>query len=109
MPKQQRPPPRVASNQDAQSENGRTFVLFFDDVHLTATTARFSSPLGVYDFQKRSSIIGCSAEAAAQLAPVAAELARGEGLHAHARSAELRGRPSSNAHETGQTGSREHG
>jgi len=75
----------------------------------TATTARFSSPLGVYDFQKRSSIIGCSAEAAAHLAPVAAELARGEGLHAHARSAELRGRPRRNAHETDPAGSGEHG
>jgi histidinol dehydrogenase len=56
----------------------------------TATTARFSSPLGVYDFQKRSSLIGCSAAGAARLAPVAAELARGERLFAHARSAELR-------------------
>ena len=56
----------------------------------TATTARFSSPLGVYDFQKRSSLIGCSAAGAARLAPVAAELARGERLDAHARSAELR-------------------
>jgi histidinol dehydrogenase len=56
----------------------------------TATSARFSSPLGVYDFQKRSSVIGCSAEAAARLAPLAAELARGEQLEAHARSAELR-------------------
>jgi histidinol dehydrogenase len=56
----------------------------------TATSARFSSPLGVYDFQKRSSVIGCSAEAAARLAPLAAELARGEQLEAHALSAELR-------------------
>jgi len=60
----------------------------------TATTARFSSPLGVYDFQKRSSIIGCTPEGAAGLAPVAAELARGEHLEAHARSAEMRGRAS---------------
>ena len=59
----------------------------------TATTARFSSPLGVYDFQKRSSLIGCGARAAAHLAPLAAELARGEHLHAHARSAELRAEP----------------
>ena len=59
----------------------------------TATTARFSSPLGVYDFQKRSSLIACSAEAAARLAPLAAELARGEQLEAHARSAELRAEP----------------
>ncbi len=56
----------------------------------TARTARFSSPLGVYDFQKRSSIIGCSPAGAAGLARVAATLARGEGLEAHARSAELR-------------------
>jgi histidinol dehydrogenase len=58
----------------------------------TAGTARFSSPLGVYDFQKRTSLIGCSPSGAARLAPVAATLARGEGLTAHARSAELRTR-----------------
>lgn len=52
----------------------------------TGGTARFSSPLGVYDFEKRSSIIDCSAEGARSLAPIAAELARGEGLHAHALS-----------------------
>jgi histidinol dehydrogenase len=57
----------------------------------TSRTARFSSPLGVYDFQKRSSIIHCSPEGAAALAPLAATLARGEGLTAHARSAEYRG------------------
>ncbi len=56
----------------------------------TSATARFSSPLGVYDFQKRSSLIGCSAEGAAALAKVASVLARGEGLTAHALSAELR-------------------
>jgi histidinol dehydrogenase len=56
----------------------------------TATTARFSSPLGVYDFQKRSSLIGCDARSAAHLAPLAAELARGEHLYAHARSAQMR-------------------
>ena len=56
----------------------------------TARTARFSSPLGVYDFQKRSSLIALSAAGAATLAPLAAELARGEGLTAHARSAECR-------------------
>ena len=56
----------------------------------TARTARFSSPLGVYDFQKRSSIINCSPVGAAALAPLAALLARGEGLTAHARSAEAR-------------------
>jgi histidinol dehydrogenase len=56
----------------------------------TAGTARFSSPLGVYDFQKRTSVIGCSASGAARLAPTAVVLARGEGLTAHARSAELR-------------------
>lgn len=58
----------------------------------TARSARFSSPLGVYDFQKRSSVIYCSQQGAAELASVAAELARGEGLEAHARSAEYRGR-----------------
>jgi histidinol dehydrogenase len=58
----------------------------------TAGTARFSSPLGVYDFQKRTSLIGCSPAGAARLAPVAATLARSEGLTAHARSAELRTR-----------------
>ena len=57
----------------------------------TSRTARFSSPLGVYDFQKRSSIIHCSAEGAAKLGKTAAALAHGEGLIAHARSAELRG------------------
>jgi histidinol dehydrogenase len=56
----------------------------------TSRTARFSSPLGVYDFQKRSSVIGVSPEAAAKLGRVAAALARAEGLEAHARSAEMR-------------------
>ena len=56
----------------------------------TARTARFFSPLGVYDFQKRSSVIMCSEESAAPLASAASVLARGEGLTAHARSAELR-------------------
>ncbi len=56
----------------------------------TMRTARFSSPLGVYDFQKRSSIIEVSRDAAQALGRVAATLARGEGLEAHARSAELR-------------------
>jgi histidinol dehydrogenase len=56
----------------------------------TFRTARFSSPLGVYDFQKRSSIIQMSREGARRLGNLAATLARGEGLHAHARSAELR-------------------
>ena len=56
----------------------------------TSRTARFSSPLGVYDFQKRSSLIGCSAAGAAALGRVASTLARGEGLVAHARSAENR-------------------
>ncbi|WP_411860468.1 histidinol dehydrogenase [Halioxenophilus sp. WMMB6] len=59
----------------------------------TSGTARFSSPLGVYDFQKRSSIIHCSPEGAAQLAKVASVLARGESLEAHARSAEYRYKP----------------
>ncbi len=58
----------------------------------TSRTARFSSPLGVYDFQKRSSVIHCSAEGAARLGETAAALAHGEGLFAHARSAELRNR-----------------
>lgn len=56
----------------------------------TSGTARFSSPLGVYDFQKRSSLIEVSAQGAQVLGPVAAELAYGEGLQAHARAAELR-------------------
>lgn len=56
----------------------------------TSGTARFSSPLGVYDFQKRSSIIYCSAPGASTLAGIASVLARGEGLDAHARSAEYR-------------------
>ena len=56
----------------------------------TSRTARFSSPLGVYDFQKRSSVIQVSEQGAQTLGKVAAELAYGEGLQAHARSAELR-------------------
>ena len=56
----------------------------------TSSTARFSSPLGVYDFQKRSSIINCSASGADNLGKVASILARGESLNAHARSAEYR-------------------
>ncbi len=56
----------------------------------TSGTARFSSPLGVYDFQKRSSIINCSPAGAATLAATASVLARGESLTAHARSAEYR-------------------
>jgi histidinol dehydrogenase len=56
----------------------------------TSRSARFSSPLGVYDFQKRSSLIGCSAAGASNLGKVASVLARGEGLVAHARSAEYR-------------------
>jgi histidinol dehydrogenase len=56
----------------------------------TSRTARFSSPLGVYDFQKRSSVIRVSKEAARELGAIAAELARGEGLAAHAKSAEYR-------------------
>ena len=53
----------------------------------TGRTARFSSPLGVYDFQKRSSVLDVSVAAARALGPVAATLAEGEGLAAHARSA----------------------
>jgi len=56
----------------------------------TSRTARFSSPLGVYDFQKRSSLIMCSAEGSSELGKVASTLAHGEGLTAHARSAEYR-------------------
>ena len=56
----------------------------------TSGTARFSSPLGVYDFQKRSSIIEVSEAGAAKLGAIAAELAYGEGLQAHARAAEMR-------------------
>jgi histidinol dehydrogenase len=56
----------------------------------TAGTARFSSPLGVYDFQKRSSLIEVSEAGAQVLGPIAAELALGEGLQAHARAAQLR-------------------
>lgn len=56
----------------------------------TSGTARFSSPLGVYDFQKRSSVIDCSAQGAQVLGQVASVLARGESLTAHARSAEYR-------------------
>jgi histidinol dehydrogenase len=53
----------------------------------TSGTARFSSPLGVYDFQKRSSLIHVSTQGAAALGEIAAALAYGEGLHAHAQSA----------------------
>ena len=56
----------------------------------TSSTARFSSPLGVYDFQKRSSLIEVTQSGASRLGKVAAELAYGEGLQAHARAAEMR-------------------
>jgi histidinol dehydrogenase len=56
----------------------------------TSGTARFSSPLGVYDFQKRSSLIEVSQAGAQVLGPIAAELAYGEGLQAHAQAAEMR-------------------
>jgi histidinol dehydrogenase len=59
----------------------------------TSGTARFSSPLGVYDFQKRSSLIEVSEQGAQTLGRIAAELAYGEGLQAHARAAELRLNP----------------
>ena len=59
----------------------------------TSRTARFSSPLGVYDFQKRTSLIACSPEAASELGKTASVLARGEGLVAHARAAEYRIKP----------------
>ncbi|HMC16612.1 MAG TPA: histidinol dehydrogenase [Albitalea sp.] len=63
----------------------------------TAGTARFSSPLGVYDFQKRSSLIEVSQAGAQVLGPIAAELAYGEGLPAHARAAEMRLNPQGDA------------
>ena len=56
----------------------------------TSSTARYSSPLGVYDFQKRSSLIMCTPEKASELGKVASVLSRGESLTAHARSAEYR-------------------
>jgi len=56
----------------------------------TARTARFSSPLGVYDFQKQSSLIKCNRSSVTSIAETASVLARGEGLTAHARSAEYR-------------------
>jgi histidinol dehydrogenase len=56
----------------------------------TSGTARFSSPLGVYDFQKRTSLIQVSPQGAATLGAIASTLARGEGLQAHALSAEFR-------------------
>ena len=59
----------------------------------TSGTARFSSPLGVYDFQKRSSLIEVSQAGAQVLGPIAAELAHGESLQAHARAAEMRLKP----------------
>ena len=59
----------------------------------TSGTARFSSPLGVYDFQKRSSLIEVSEAGAQTLGPIAVELACGEGLQAHARAAEMRLKP----------------
>ena len=59
----------------------------------TSGTARFSSPLGVYDFQKRSSLIEVTQAGAQVLGPIAAELAYGEGLQAHARAAEMRMTP----------------
>ena len=56
----------------------------------TSGTARFSSPLGVYDFQKRSSIIEVSEQGAQELGRIASVLAHGEGLQGHARAAEMR-------------------
>ena len=56
----------------------------------TAGTARFSSPLGVYDFQKRTSVIAVSRNSAITLGKIAKTLAEGEGLSAHARAAEMR-------------------
>ncbi|MBC7602831.1 MAG: histidinol dehydrogenase [Ramlibacter sp.] len=59
----------------------------------TSSTARFSSPLGVYDFQKRSSLIEVSEAGAQKLGQIASVLAHGEGLQAHARAAEMRMKP----------------
>jgi histidinol dehydrogenase len=59
----------------------------------TSSTARFSSPLGVYDFQKRSSLIEVSEQGAQTLGQIASVLAHGEGLQAHARAAEMRLKP----------------
>lgn len=56
----------------------------------TAGTARYSSPLGVYDFQKRTSVVSCTREGAVKLGAIAAVLAHSEGLTAHAKSAEYR-------------------
>jgi len=56
----------------------------------TGRTARFASPLGVYDFQKRTSLIQVSAKGAQHLGSIASTLAHGEGLTAHARAAEFR-------------------
>src|SRR3546814_9042404 len=61
----------------------------------TSRTARFSSPLGVYDFQKRTSLIDVSRAGAQTLGRIAASLAYGEGLQSHAASAEYRLDPSS--------------
>jgi histidinol dehydrogenase len=58
----------------------------------TSMTARFSSPLGVYDFQKRTTILNCSDQGAQVLSGIANTLARSEGLTAHARSAQFRGK-----------------
>ncbi len=60
----------------------------------TSATARFSSPLGVYDFQKRMTILNCSDQGAQHLSSIASTLAHSEGLTAHARSAEFRGNKS---------------
>lgn len=68
----------------------------------TSGSARFSSPLGVYDFQKRTSLIQCTSEGAQALAGATSTLARGEGLEGHARSAELRMEAGSSA--TGASG-----
>jgi histidinol dehydrogenase len=67
----------------------------------TSGTARFSSPLGVYDFVKRSSLIEVSASGAQVLGPIAVELAMGEGLQAHARAASLRLGAAGDASATG--------
>lgn len=72
----------------------------------TSGTARFSSPLGVYDFQKRTSIIECSEQGASDLARTAAVLAHCEQLTAHARSAEYRIKQNTLTDRTGDPGAR---
>jgi histidinol dehydrogenase len=73
----------------------------------TGGAARFASPLGAYDFVKRTSIIGASAGALKRLGPEVARLARMEGFEGHARAIELRGGGTRRARGTNQDGSKE--